>query len=333
MTRRRRIWRTVVDVAAIAGCLGTILFGWLAVRVARDAITDARQLASDSGALDRPELRLSIGSQPLDSDSQNRLFLGFPFTDSKTINVGKVPFFVHNNGKKTARDLVVIDRFPKLARSQLHDALTLRQEGFFPKKDEVQSEIKEIGNFSYIYYSVSHVNPDHGFLLYEPMLLTRTHFDVPLDIGDGSKIVAKINVAFQQNITISATDQVTHDYDVDVETFDCRTDQELLDKTFQQLSGALKTKRAGLSLPLRWLATLESKAFVAFATPTTLSNIEGARLNQVEFKPEAFKEITVYDHSRTRSVFIFTLVIIATLALALLFVFSLRRRRARVVAV
>jgi hypothetical protein len=318
------LWRYIVDATAIGSLVCTIIFGWISYKATRDAIQDARRIAIESVSLDKPELQLLLGSNELQPTLTNRVFLGGPLMEDNAINFGQFPFTLNNRGKKTAKSVGIVDRFPKFARSQLHDILEFESSSILPSKDEVQHDIKEIGNFSYFSYNIPNINPDIKVKFSEPFILKETEFEDEVAAGNGMKLKYFVRFSLQELITTSAEDQEKRDYELTIAVTQAQGEQELVNKVVQILNEELRKQRESLSFPASYLVPLEAKAYVAFAEPKLITEHEGRKFFMLDF-PDV-NPLTVYSKPYTILLWIYGIALLIGIIFSVFLIRYLSRR-------
>jgi len=326
MQKRSSLWKYTVDVAAIIGCLGTVFFGWLAVKVTRDAARDAREIAVQSGSFDKPNLRLLLGTNELENDQMNLVFLGAALTSDKAINVGHLPFIIRNTGKKTAKAVEVLDQLPKPSRAPLNGIVEMKTEGFLSPRAEFHTEMKEIGNFSYIYYSTEAINPGTNIGFSDPFIMEPTEFEGDFETKDKFKVRVAVQYSIQQHLTISAEDQEKQDYSLSVAILNVHDERALKDRVSRILGERLSKRRSQLPYLTSLWATLQENAYFAYAEPKMLVDKDGLQVYEVKYPFETIRVLTVMNRRRYFAASVYgltTLIVIATLTLLVL---RLRRR-------
>ena len=308
------ILKYITAAAAIIGCLGTIIFGYLAIKVGRDTMKDARNIARESGFFDKPDLRLLLGSEELETVFSNEVFLGAPLVKENAINLGKLTFILVNKGKKTAKSIGITDQFPKIGRPSFNELLKMDIGGFLLSKNEIRNEIKDIGNFSYFFLSLPVLNPGQAMLFDSVFLLKETELEDEFELQDKSKVRMQLRFGFKEEITISAEDLQKSDYSLTIQVFQSKNEKELVDKVIQFSKDELKKKRDSLSFPTSRLAALETQAFVAFTAPNLTVEKKNVRLYEYNFRPENIHLITVSSKPNTALIWLFLFALIGTIA-------------------
>jgi hypothetical protein len=325
---KNSMWKYVVDAAAVIGCLGTIIFGYLAIKVGRDTMQDARNIARETGAFDKPDLRLLLGSEEVETVFPTKVYLGAPVMKGNTINLGKLTLIVANKGKKTAKNIGITDQFPKMGRPGFNELLKIDIGGFLPSKSEIQQEIKEIGNFSYSYFNIPMLNPGQAMSFESAFLLEETEFEDEVELRDKSKIRYQVRFGLMEEITLSAEDLLKSAHPLTIQVVSARNAKELEDKVAQISLEELRKKRKELSFPTSMLAPLETKAFVAFTEPTLIYEKEGLKLYQYEFRPETIALITTYNKPNTKILWLSVFALLATIAGSIILFGYIKRKRA-----
>src|SRR5215216_2141839 len=156
-TSLRRVLEIVAIISGIVGIVGGIAGISSFILQWQD-----RQ----EGLRDEPEIRLQLGQHEVEEEATTRVFLGAPLNEDNAVNVGHLPLGIANTGERTAEDISVVDRYPKVGRPFLHENLDFFdfgvKEGFLPPGAKIHHATKEVGPYSFIYYSIPSINPHSG---------------------------------------------------------------------------------------------------------------------------------------------------------------------------
>jgi hypothetical protein len=319
MGRLQSIWKYTVEAAAIIGCLGTIFFGWLTIRVTHD-------MAEQSRSFDKPELRLLLGRFELEPGVENRLFLGAPLSEGKAVNYASIPYVIRNTGQKSAKNIDVTDRFPKLARTQLQDITTFEIEGVGPRQSQFTQEMKEIGQASYIHYMAEAIDPGITIGLNEPFILDKTEFESDVKLEHMTARI-KVKYALQQLLTVGAEDQLRRDYPVNIVVTDVRNESELIGRVEEALKERLASRRSQLPYLTALRRTLREDAYFAFVEPKLTAEHDGVRLYETLYPVESVKSITVTQEPQLLLMIIYLVDALMILITAIAIIGRWRRRR------
>jgi hypothetical protein len=178
------------------------------------AVQSGWEIARKSGSLDQPDLRVYIAGTPLSQERSTRLLIGAPFEEGK-ISLVTLPIALANVGKKTATNVNLVVRYPLLLRQNLHEFLRADLVTINPHAKPITSHAT-LGNFEFVSYGVSAMNPSSGATIDDLIPLGSTRVEDTAETADHVKIDYTVDLSWSLLFTVQATDQAPINYELEI---------------------------------------------------------------------------------------------------------------------
>lgn len=217
-----------VSLAGLIGLPLAVLLTYLSFQHERD-------LAKESGALQKPHLVLGIGGGlPLEPDVETKiLFAARTTSHDKAVVIGVIPFVVSNVGDATLENTTVTFRFHKMFHRDAFEMLKFSSFGGF-EASQIQRSFTTGGELQYSSYLIPDLNPGQTMAGTEPLYLPRTNseFAVPVQTHDNKSLTVSMKLEFgiQFLLSIAAKNIQTRDYPMEFETTEATSLEELSER-------------------------------------------------------------------------------------------------------
>lgn len=193
-----------IIIAFIVGVvISPLLTGW--------KISSQYDIASKSGAFDKPNPCLYFGDQKLLPHSETRIIYGYIFEDQSPI-IASLPLQIVNEGKKTLRNVSLTIRYPKNPKMILSETeLSLKGAGILDGNDPKRTT-SELAQFDFASWFLNDINPKIMFGIGESIRLIETK-PIVETFRDGNQwFKTSVEYSLPLQVTIAAEDIDAKDY-------------------------------------------------------------------------------------------------------------------------
>jgi hypothetical protein len=206
-------WAAVAGIVTLPITIVSVFVAWLALKGEWD-------VASLSGAFDKPLLTLGIGQVRLSQLRTTEMVLGEPKeAHVGDVTIASIPFSLANEGEKSVDYAALTLRFPAFMKRQALKDMNLQTIG--PKSIvSVHNTISSDDRFDYSTYIADLLNPKIGIFTNEPMYFKETNMDIdaPFKTKDGVSGVASLHMFYSVEClaTISGRDISATNYNLKI---------------------------------------------------------------------------------------------------------------------
>lgn len=182
-----------------------------------------------------------------DPEYDRHIIYGSNFPDS-SILLSRIPLVIKNEGEITTKNLSVTFRYPSAAHMGF-DSSVMNKSVYGRIPIEASRSFTVVRDFEYVSYSISDLNPGEVFILEEPIILPLTEISDTLQIPEIYKgFVTNVILSIPINITISAEDVLTRDFEIQVISFDSNSSENFKEEVTNYLFDQLEKSKENLNL-------------------------------------------------------------------------------------
>ncbi len=213
-------------------------------------IKSDERIAKKAGHFDRPAPALFMnedkGNRLGDNSFDHMIVFGDSLLDKRIIRT-RIPLIIINEGQKSANNLYVTFRYPK--ESHFAD-LYYSELTTYGREIDIQRTVSAFGDFEYVSYYISKLNPGEILIMSEPIFLPRTELKDTLLVPEVSQEYEITNVimAIPVNITLSGDDIETSDYVIEIVALEANSFKHFVSRVNWYIHHVLKQEKAQRSL-------------------------------------------------------------------------------------
>lgn len=262
----------------------SLSIGLFSLIYAKQAIEVSRDIAEQSGSLDRSELNISIGSFDIPKSGELRILMGSPSSlKENSPSIGIIPFTIESKGKKSLDNI----------------SITLQYDNFF-KRDLLQdvdiSRTDNIGSISlnrsilknenrtFMSHTVNSLNPGIAVNISEPIFMHKTTIKdkVTATTLDGVQITIpfEARTSLQFAAIFSARDTPIRTHPISISFFQSNSLRDLIEKNLiDHINDQQKILRNKLSSAQYFAALLspqKESVYLIFSPTKDITVTEGA---------------------------------------------------------
>jgi hypothetical protein len=260
--------KNVIPIASLVLGLASTIFACQSIQV-------SKEIALESGSLDRSGVEVGIGGFPLSAGKPNFVLIGAPeMSTTKTAAIGSIPFTFKSIGKKSLDSLLVSFQYHDIFNRRL---LEIGSDNKItgPSFVEVKKNISESGKGLFVSYSVSTLNPGITLTIEEPVLLEETQLrdSASITANNGERLTIDYEVSYSKyfGLLVSLRDRQVLGYPLSISTQKAGSLKELsrgqLTKHIKSQQTQLRSKFNGLSYLIALLSSAPTEVALLVYTP------------------------------------------------------------------
>lgn len=231
-----------ITIAILTFVSGYIIAFW--------SIKSDESIAKKAGHFDRPAPALFMnddkGNRLGDDSFDHMIVFGDSLRDKRIIRT-RIPLIIINEGQKSANNLYVTFRYPKESHFTDFDYSEVITYG---REIDIQRTVSVFGDFEYVSYYISKLNPGEILTMSEPIFLPRTELKDTLLIPEVSQEYEVTNVimAIPVNITLSGDDIETSDYVIEIVALEANSFKHFVSRVKWYIHHVIKPEKTQRSL-------------------------------------------------------------------------------------
>ncbi len=208
MARRRRTVNTSPNTherksyrLEIIAVIVTAVIGIGAIWISQRGIDKTVEIAQQSGAFDKADNYLGIGSLDLPPSQEDTIQVVYGGTfDMKSVDISYLPISVGNFGKKNADDIQLIIDYPKKLGLAFTDTSILKANSLpgAATKREIMNNDETTES---VVYSLNHLNPGVRITLEDPFFLKKT--DMEIDVKSADSVPLKFRAYYSYTFAVT----------------------------------------------------------------------------------------------------------------------------------
>ena len=193
--------------------IGTIFAG-LSVWLTLVELRQAEDIASRSGAFDKPALGVSLGACAFDERAPTHVVFGASF-DKDTVYAVSIPLVVRNESARTIERASLTFRYPSVGRFAVpSELLTVESAGDISSLS-LDRTTSTLGTYDYVSFSLTNLDPGKTVGLRELVHLAESRVEGSFK-ASGSTWRYSVDLAFEATLTVGGVDMPTVDYQLKV---------------------------------------------------------------------------------------------------------------------
>jgi hypothetical protein len=187
----------------------SVFIGLVGVAVAIWAVYVSKNIAVQSGSLDKPVLDVFIGKNNISKSQKNELIIGLDVEKfGNQVVVGGIPVVIHNSGKKSLQDLNIKFSYHKdIGRQALSELMVYEATGGYYAKT-ADRHFSKMGSMQIASYHFQQLNPQAAVEVIDPLVIAETRYKERIKLNNGVSFTATVDYGIIVEIGVSALDMV-----------------------------------------------------------------------------------------------------------------------------